>query len=426
MSVSSVDRSLPDEVTRFFAADHPEALQDPYPLYARMRAESPALQIGADVYVVTRYGDVKAARLDRQIVSPDERLSKLDGRFSRLSEDDLDAYTEIADFERLMISRHDGDAHREYRRALVRAFTPRRMAEWPDRLQTVIDLEIQALPQDEVVDLIAFAYRVPLLAIMALVGAPVDDADDVKHWGDSLIDAIMRVPLDPQLLQLGRRRLREYHEYADALLARHRADTDDRTSVVSLLLEAEESEVLPRAKIIATLMHFLFAGHETTTNMIANGMLRLLEHRDQWDLLCSDPERFASGSVEESLRYEAPSQFSARAAAGEVEIGGVTIARDASIVLGTGPANRDPDMFPEPDRFDITRSPNDHMGLGLGRHFCLGAPLARMEGRLAFATLARRFPDVELAVPADELAWIRRPRLRGLERLPVRLGRDHG
>lgn len=383
---------LIEDLNEFFAGRNADARRDPYALYTRMRCEAPVLQYDERMFLVTRYADVKAARLSPCIQSPNERLGQVEGRFDRLGADDLEAYTEITDFERLMLSRHDGAPHKRYRTALVRAFTPRRMAEWPDRVQAIVDAELDAVVADGTIDLLTFAYRVPLLVIMALLGAPPQDADLIKRWGDELIEAIMLFPLDPGLLQRGRRGLREYRSYTRELIERHRQGGGDRTSVVALLLDAEADEALPTENIVATFMHFLFAGHETTTNLVASGTLSLLKNRDQWDLLCSDPEAYGAGAVEESLRYESPSQMSIRQTIEEVDVGGVTIPADVSLMLVQGSANRDPEAFPDPDRFDITRTPNDHLALGWGAHFCLGAPLARMEGRIALQTLARRFP----------------------------------
>jgi cytochrome P450 len=405
----------------------PRWRRDPYPLYERLRNEDPVFQYQPKIVLISRYSDIKAVRLSTEIVAPRELVVKHESRAARLSEEELALYEEIVEFMALMLSRHDGERHREYRNALQRAFIPKQVAQWPAMVQAIVDEEIARLPRDGVIDLISFAFRVPLLVIMALMGAPVEDADRVKHWGDGIIESMSVVPLDPALIRSGARRIREYREYARAMIRKLREDASGpQSSVIALLLGAEESERLSYDEIVATFMHFLFAGHETTTNLIGNGALCMLSDRGQWELFSSDPGRYAPDAVEESLRYEAPTQITPRESAARVEIGGVVIGPGVSIQMVNAAANRDPEAFAEPDRFDITRGRSDHMALGLGRHYCLGAPLARLEGVIALETLARRFPDLELAGDPAALEWRPQPRLRGLTSLPVRLGRDRG
>jgi cytochrome P450 len=419
--------SLAGAVGDLLSGRDPRWRQDPYPLYERLRNEQPVFQFQPQVVLVSRYADIKAVRLDTEIIAPRELVVKHESRAARLSEEEVALYAEIVEFMALMLSRHDGELHREYRNALQRAFIPKQVAQWPAMVQSIVDAEIARLPQGGVIDLISFAYRVPLLVIMALMGAPVEDAERVKHWGDGIIESMSVVPLDPDLIRSGARRIGEYREYARAMIGKLREDESGaQSSVIALLLGAGESERLSYDQIVATFMHFLFAGHETTTNLIGNGALCLLADREQWELLSSDPGRYSADAVEESLRYEAPTQITPRETAAMVEVGGVVIEPGVSIQMVNAAANRDPEAFEDPDRFDIMRGRSDHMALGLGRHYCLGAPLARLEGVIALGTLARRFPDLELAADPAGLEWRPQPRLRGLTSLPVRLGRDRG
>jgi cytochrome P450 len=392
-------------------------------LYDRLRNEAPIYQFDERVYVLTRYNDIKQVRLDPTIISPESSIAKQDGRFDLLSQENMTELQEILDFNLLMLTHHDGEFHRQYRSALQRAFIPKVVAQWPAQVQDIVDRELDAIAADGVVDLIQFAYRVPLLVIMYLLGAPMEDAERAKHWGDVLLAAQSTLPLDPDLVHRGAVVLREYTEYAQQMIARLKdVPEEERTSVIALLLAAESSDRLSNEQIVATFMHFLFAGHETTTNMIGNGMLWILHNREQWELLASDPAKHASNAVEESLRYEAPSQIKLRETTEPVEIGGVPIDGGVSLSMISAAANRDPEIFENPNKFDITRGRSDHASLGQGRHYCLGAPLARLEGQVAFETLARRYPDMELAARPEELAWGTHPRLRGLQALPVRLG----
>lgn len=418
---------LADAVGDMLSGRDPRWRHDPYPLYERLRNEQPVFRFQPQIVLVSRYADIRAVRLDTEIVAPRELVVKHENRTARLSDEELALYREIVEFMALMLSRHDGERHREYRNALQRAFIPKQVAEWPAMVQAIVDEEIARLPKDGVIDLISFAFRVPLLVIMALMGAPVEDAERVKHWGDGIIEATSVVPLDPELVRSGARRIFEYRDYARTMIGRLREDGSGAdTSVIALLLSAGDSERLSYDEIVATFMHFLFAGHETTTNLIGNGVLSLLADRGQWELLASDPGRYGPNAVEESLRYEPPTQITPRETAAQVVIAGVPIEPGVSIQMVNAAANRDPEAFEDPDRFDITRGRADHMALGLGRHYCLGAPLARLEGRIALETLARRFPDLELVGDPDQLEWRPQPRLRGLTSLPVGLGRDRG
>jgi cytochrome P450 len=415
-ALSSLDRQL----TALFAGDQ-TALRERYPLYERLRDESPVHRFGTGTVILTRYADVKAAFLDpRRFPSAAERIIKFDETFSLLTEAELELYREMVEFERLFISRQNADTHRRYRAAAQRAFTPRRMAELRASIQSYVDDQLDRLAAAGTGDWMELAYRVPLLVITSLLGAPLEDADRIKAWGDAVLAPSARVPMEPDVLRDAHRRLGEYREYAGELIERNRA-AGDRTGVVALLLDAEADDRLSPEELIATFLHLLFAGHETTTNLIGNGLLALMAHPDQWDLLRAEPG-LVTTAVEEILRYDAPVHFSGRVAGEDVELGGVELTAGTAVVLGDAAANRDGAAFEDADRFDIARRPNDHLSLGHGVHFCLGAPLARLEGQIVFSTLARRFPEVELAADPDGLEWVAKVTHRGVVELPVTLG----
>ncbi len=237
-------------------------------------------------------------------------------------------------------------------------------------------------------------------------------------------DAFVREVLEPEWVAAYRtatpwttegakRAMIEYRAYVSELI-------EDGTPQWAALPAAEESEQLTRDELVASHVLILHAGHETTTNLIGNGLLALLTHRDQWKLLCDEPS-LAPGAVEEAFRYDAPVQIGLRTAAVDLELNGVDIPVGTPVWPLVGSANRDPKAFSNPDDVDINRRPNAHLGLGHGVHFCLGGPLARLQGRIVFSTLARRFPGTELATDPDTLPRTTHFSMRRLISLPVKL-----
>jgi cytochrome P450 len=206
------------------------------------------------------------------------------------------------------------------------------------------------------------------------------------------------------------------------MVARHRRNPG-RPGLVAALLDAEEGDRLTLEELVANVLLFLFAGHETTTNLLGNGVYQLLLHPGQWQLVCDDPSVMPT-AVEELLRFDPANQMMIRRAACDVELGGVEVAAGTGVMLLNASANRDPQAFADPDRLDVVRRPNDHLTFGQGVHFCLGAPLARLEGNVVFSTLARRFPELELAAAPEQLEWAAHPTLHGLVRMPVALGAE--
>jgi unspecific monooxygenase len=291
------------------------------------------------------------------------------------------------------------------------AFTARLVERLQGRVATLVD-ELLAGVHGEV-DLIAtLAHPLPVIVISEMLGVPPADQDRFSGWSDALARG-----LDPDFLlsdeQLDERdqARQEFAEYFRDLAARRRASPGE--DLLSALATVEE---LSEADLLATCVLLLVAGHETTVNLIANGTLALLRHPDQLAYFRAHPEE-APAVVEELLRYDPPVQLSARVALEDVPIAGQTIHRGEIVLMLLGAANRDPEVFSDPDRLDLTRAPERHLAFGLGIHFCLGAPLARLEGRLALSALVRR--DLELT--AAPLVYKDNLILRGLAKLPVRL-----
>jgi cytochrome P450 len=231
-------------------------------------------------------------------------------------------------------------------------------------------------------------------------------------------------PVPPETVHRAHAGLEEYRAYVHELAERQRREPSE-SQLVGELLDASQADRLTEDELAAMYVLLLFAGHETTANLIGNGLRAFLHHPEQWARLCADPSLAATAS-EEALRYDSPVQFFGKLVGVDTELAGVTLPAGTTVMVGNASANRDPRAFEGPDTFDIGRHPNEQLAFGLGIHFCLGAPVARLEGRIAFETLARRFPDLEPAVDPAELEYRRHVNLRGLISIPVRLGDDRG
>jgi cytochrome P450 len=295
-------------------------------------------------------------------------------------------------------------------------------------IQQIVDdlldqAELAAAERGEVapnrrMDLIeTFAYPFPVTVISDMLGIPREDRDTIRGWTEHLLSADRR--RGQELDEETRAGLREFIDYLKDLFERKRhAPTDD---MISRLVHAEEDgDMLDEEEVLSTVFLLFLAGHVTTVNLVGNGVVALLTHPDQLAKLKANPELLAKGVVEETLRYWGPVDFiGRRIAKQDVNVGDTVIPAGEQATVSLASANRDPERFANPDVFDITRAEaNRHVAFGKGIHVCLGAPLARVEGQIAFATLFRRFPELRLAVPPDEVHW-GGSFLRGFGRLPV-------
>lgn len=412
--------SLADEFARLIARDY-ETIQDPYPVYNRLREESPVYHFDSQTVVLSRHADVKAAYLDNdRFLSNPVLGTRFEGQLALLSDDERQTLEDFNEFEHNFISRQNGANHRRIRGAVRRYFTPRRTAAFAPTFQRIFDeLLDQATAEDEF-DFMGVAYKLPLLVICEMLGVPLTDAERVKRWGDAMLTE--QNPIQPQFVRDKQEALAEYREYTTELIAAHRRDPE-RSELIAAILDAAEGDQLTEEELVAFFLHTLLAAHETTEHMIGNGLRAMFMHRDQWQLICDDP-RLVPGAVEEVLRWDPPTSFFMKFTACDVEVGGEAIPAGTGVMLANAAANRDPAVFVDPNAFAITRHPNDHVGFGLGVHFCLGAALARLEGRIVFETLSRRVPELDLGIDSDDLRFD--PRVeRGLETLPVTLtGRE--
>ncbi|MFB7784541.1 cytochrome P450 [Streptomyces vinaceus] len=388
----------------------PAFLADPFPLYRQLREDGPVRRVviaGAlEAWLVTRYEDGLAALSDTRL-SSDVR----DAADTRLLE-------QLPGTERESMLgnmlRSDPPDHTRLRRLVSKAFTARRVAEMRPRIQEVTDRLLDAVVADGRADLVAdFALPLPVTVISELLGVPVDERHEFQRWTDRMLMRGAQPP-DPAVVNEAWRHMRAY---VTELIGAKRAEPGE--DLLSALITArDEEQRLSEDELVAMVFLLLAAGYVTTVNLISGGIAMLLAHPDQLDLLRSDPE-LLPGAVEEFLRYDGPvSPGIARFAREDVEIAGVRIPRGATVLIGSAVADRDPDRFPDPDRLDITRADNAHLAFGHGIHYCLGAPLARLEGQIAIGTALRRLPGLALAVEPAQIPW-RPGGLRGPLALPV-------
>lgn len=380
---------------------------NPYPFYARLRAESPVyctrwtfLRLKA--WIVTRYADVLC-------VLRDERFSKEFPAVTRW------APRPVRRLTRSLLAVDPPD-HTRLRTLVSKAFTPRVVEQLRDRIQETCDELLNAVSADRRVDLVrGYALPLPMTIIADLLGIPSRDRHQFASWSRKFTAASSGALMDVLPGWWGMWR---FGRYFRGLVALRRVEPQD--DLVTALIQAEEEDdKLGEDELIAMLGLLLVAGYETTVNLVASGALALIEHPQQRDLLQANPA-LAESAIEELARYTSPLEFATpRTAREDITLAGTRIPRGSLVLAGLGSANRDESRFRDPDTLDITREPNQHLAFGFGAHFCLGAPLARLEGQIALTTLFRRFPDLCLAREPESLRWRRGMLFRGLEELPV-------
>jgi cytochrome P450 len=387
----------------------PDAKPDPYPLLARLRREAPVhplpLPDGGSLWLVTRHADVDLALRD-------PRLSKRRPQTAELP----DAMGQILGRQLLA---QDPPDHTRLRRLVSQAFTPRLVAAMEPRIQHIADALLDRVAGKYRLDLIDdYAYPLPLTVIAELLGIPADDHEPFRRWSDAAVALdIPGVPV-PQWREDA---MVEFVGYLRELFARKRREPADDL-VSGLLHAAEGGDVLSGDELLAMVWLLIVAGHETTVNLIGNGMLALLRHPAQLAMLRADPALLPA-AVEELLRYDGPVETSTpRFSTAEVDLPGGTIPAGQPVLIVLASANRDEDRFADPDVLDLRRADTRHLAFGKGIHYCLGAPLARMEGRIAIGTALRRLPGLRPDIPLDELAWRPSLLMRGLRSFPVAFG----
>ena len=395
----------------------PQARRDPYALYKQLRETEPVSTIrqsfGGEASFLTRYDDVTQVLKDRRFVNDRRKLGN-GGR-------DLTAAwwmpRVFRAFLNSMVMVDDPD-HRRLRDLVHKAFTPRRVEQMAARIEAISHELLDALAGQPVVDLIAgFALPLPLTVISDMMGVPPADRFKFHKWSVEFIDSTADHPLG--MLRNVPSAFAMQRFFKQLIDLRRRQPAGD---LITALVQAEDQgDRLNEDELIAMLFLLLLAGHETTVNLIGNGILALLQHRDQLEKLQANPALMES-AVEELLRFTNPvQQIAPRYALETVELHGRVIPRGGMVMLGIAAANWDDTVFAHPEQLDITREPNRHVAFGLGTHYCLGAPLARLEGQIALRVLLERFPNMQLAIPAQAIQWRTAVALRGLKALPLRL-----
>jgi cytochrome P450 len=408
--------TLDDELRALLAGD-PARIGDPFGVLAAARESGRAYDLGAAV-LLTHYDDVRDGLKDIDLLS--NRVStgsRTEDARARLDPEARIAFDNVMAFEDNFPSRTDGTVHARLRGIAHRLFTARRVAALE---QLATDYAVEALettPTGEPIDAMAIAFRLPLLIVADLLGVPHADIDRIRTWSHALGAANASTEAEP--FRVGQRVLREFRTYVDSLVETQRRDPAI-TDLAAVLTGAEQDGQLTDEELAALFVQILFAGHETTMNLIGTGLLSLLSQRDQWERLVADPDRIPD-AVEELMRFVSPALFVTRVARREAELDGVAIRPGQTVMLVLGAANRDPDVFADPDRLDVLRpEAKRQLGFGLGRHHCLGAALARLEAQIVFRELTARCPDA--AVADGSLQWAGGAMLRHLVELPVILG----
>lgn len=391
----------------------PEVIDRPYEYFGRLRETEPVYWNETwGGWIVTRYEDV------RRCLQDDEHLS-VEVEADRLRDSSLDIPQTKEMFPKWIIYLDPPD-HTKLRRIIGEAFNPEMVsnqrAEVEDVTQSLIaDMQQQSPGEVELID--EFAHPLPVHVICKIMGLPLADGENLGDWSTNIGLTLFHYYDAENRHERTEESIKEFTDYLQGVVERRKADPKD--DLISYLLEAEaDGETLTEDEVVATAVLLLFAGHETTTKLLANGVLELLRHPEQMELLREDPS-LAPKAVEEILRYQGTSKSLTRGVVKDFELQGKQIEAGDRILLSQAAANRDPRQFDEPETFDITRGSMDHLGFGHGTHHCLGAPLARLETRVAFPALVQAFPDMELA--AGDIEWTRSPLVRGPEELYIEI-----
>src|SRR2546427_2470822 len=385
---------------------------NPFPFYAQLRAEAPVFPVKLPTKqrarLLTRYDELPNALKDerfakdrRHAMTPEQlkKLPWIPPMFKPLEHTMLDL---------------DSPDHTRLRALVHKAFTPRLIEQMRDQIQALTDELLDAAEPKGSMDLIAdFALPLPLTIIGRILGVPAKDNHKFHRWTETLLSAgtntnyVVFIPI-----------IMRFMGYLKKLIKERRAHPKD--DLVTALVQAKDgSDKLSGDEVLAMIFLLLIAGHETTVNLIGSGSLALLEHPDQLEKLRSEPA-IIKPAIEELLRFVCPVEMATeRYAREDITIAGTTIPRGELVLAVIGSANRDANYFDNPDCLDVTRENNKHLAFGLGAHYCLGAPLSRLEGQIAISTLIRRMPNLRLSIAPDQIRWRGGIILRGLEALPV-------
>ncbi|HLF99288.1 MAG TPA: cytochrome P450 [Acidimicrobiia bacterium] len=394
----------------FTTFQSPKHRADPHPLYHRLRTETPVLFVPEwDEYVLTRHADCEAVLRDTRFSSNPAH------RRLQLPLDEQDVRTQLSGTNANVLLFIDPPDHTRIRRLVSKAFTPRRVEEMRAHIQALVDALLDDAQEKGEIDVVLdLGYQVPVTVICEMLGVPKEDRHLFHEWSAAatrLLDGF--IPQDEMMKALGGA-MSIIAYLGDVIDARRKAPGDDLLS--AMIAAEEEGEVLSEEELRSTTLLLFVAGHETTMNLIGNGMYALLRHPDQWQRLRDDLD-LAPLAVEELLRYDGPVHVTGRMATEDIEMDGFSVEKGQTVIALLAAANRDPAEFADPDGLDIGRTPNHHLTFSHGIHYCLGAALARVEGQVAIASLAKRFSRVEQIT--QDVRYRDHFVLRGLEELRI-------
>ncbi len=399
----------------------PAGRANPYPFFERARRKGPLIFIPKHNWIVTRYAEASAILRDSRF-SSDQSTRSLRPGWDEYWREFTKKYPERpVRLTNTMIFKDGGD-HQRLRGLVSKAFTPRVIEGLRDRVQALANELLEGVEARGHMDLIAdYAYPLPVTIICELLGIPVEDREDFRQWTAQAARSLdpARSKKADEMIRAGRDAAEAFGSYFTSLVESRRSRPQD--DLVTGLINAQEGDDrLATDELLSTFVLLLVAGHVTTTNLIGNGVLSLLRNPDELAKLRADlgPESMRL-AVEELLRYEPPVAGVVRIATDDIPFAGTVIPKGHDVIVLISSANRDPAQFPDPDRLDIRRSDNRHLTFSGGPHFCLGAPLARLEGQIAIETLLRRFASIELET--DEPEWRETFTMRALKQLPLSL-----
>jgi cytochrome P450 len=392
----------------------PDVIADPYGYYGRLRDEDPVHWNDTyGLWVITRHDDVTWMTRHNELFS--SMVFRNDPRpaYPAIDESDLGLYEYVRNYQADQFIQHDRPEHLDMRKIVHSFFTPKAMESWRPFVVNAVKELLDAAEQKGEMDVMRdLATPLPVLVIAQMMGVPAEDRPYVRELAEKLLyigrGEYNRMPI----LTDGMKGMIEYvSPLVDERIVRPGDD------FISVLASGEKKGAFTRHQVLVNTSLLLLAGHETTINLICNGTLSFIQHPDQWALYKKDPIGQAKWATEECLRYDAPVKSIQRLASQDIEVRGKVMEKNDRIRWFISSANRDPNVFAEPDKFDITRQPNPHVAFGNGVHHCLGATLARVEGQEVFKALAERFPDLQLQ--SEELDYQPSITFRSLKSLPV-------
>jgi cytochrome P450 len=392
----------------------PEFLANPFPIFKRLRDEEPIhWSPNLRGWVLTRYEDVREV-----LVGDDMTSDRMSPFFNRVSGEERNKIRDLIHYLGKWAVFRDPPEHTHLRNLMNQPFTPRIVEKMRVSIEGLVAGMIDGVAETGKMDVISdLAYPLPATVMMDLLGVPRSELDLIKHWSDDIALFIGSAQSAEDKYAKAQAATHDMAEYFRSMIEeRKKSPKDDLTT--GMLEARERGEMLSEDELIGNCILLLFAGHETTTNLMGNGMLALMRNRDQLDLLNDQPQ-LVSSAVEELLRYDGPSGSQVRIVARELEMNGKILNEGDRIFAFVNAGNRDERRFTNPDTLNIARKRNRHLTFGQGIHFCLGAPLARLESQIAIREMSKRLKDVHLAIPETDLQFIDSVVLRGVKSLPV-------